>query len=43
MVKSALGSYELFQRSRPLEGAVWDEMMRGLRLPRLGARINVSF
>jgi len=25
-----LGSYELFQRSGPLEGAVWDKMMRGL-------------
>jgi putative transposase len=25
-----LGSYELFQRSGPLEGAVWEKMMRGL-------------
>jgi hypothetical protein len=25
-----LGSYELFQRSGPLQGAVWDKMMRGL-------------
>jgi transposase-like protein len=25
-----LGSYELFQRSGPLEAAVWDKMMRGL-------------
>jgi transposase-like protein len=25
-----LGSYELFQRSGPLQGVVWDKMMRGL-------------
>jgi hypothetical protein len=25
-----LGSYELFQRSAPMEAAVWDKMMRGL-------------
>jgi hypothetical protein len=25
-----LGSYELFQRSEPLQAAVWDKMMRGL-------------
>ena len=25
-----LGSYELFQRSGPLQGAVWEKMMRGL-------------
>ena len=25
-----LGSYELFQRSAPLEANVWDKMMRGL-------------
>jgi len=25
-----LGSYELFQRSGPVEGAVWEKMMRGL-------------
>ena len=25
-----LGSYELFQRSGPMEDAVWDKMMRGL-------------
>ena len=25
-----LGSYELFQRSAPLEHGVWDKMMRGL-------------
>jgi putative transposase len=25
-----LGSYELFQRSGPLQAAVWDKMMRGL-------------
>jgi hypothetical protein len=25
-----LGSYELFQRSAPLQAAVWDKMMRGL-------------
>ncbi len=27
-----LGSYELFQRSGPLQAAVWDKMMRGFRL-----------
>jgi hypothetical protein len=25
-----LGNYELFQRSGPLQAAVWDKMMRGL-------------
>ena len=25
-----LGSYELFQRSGPLQSAVWDKIMRGL-------------
>lgn len=25
-----LGSYELFQRSGPLQAGVWDKMMRGL-------------
>jgi putative transposase len=28
--KVTLGSYELFQRSGPLQAAVWDKMMRGL-------------
>src|SRR5215469_7824513 len=26
----ALGSYELFQRSNPIQAMVWDKMMRGL-------------
>ncbi len=33
-----LGSYELFQRSGPMEHAVWDKMMRGLSTRNYGAR-----
>src|SRR5947207_3723057 len=32
-----LGSYELFQRSGPLQKAVWDKMMRGLSTRNYGA------
>jgi putative transposase len=35
-----LGSYELFQRSTPLEGAVWDKMMRGLSTRNYGAVVK---
>ena len=35
-----LGSYELFQRSAPLENAVWDKMMRGLSTRNYGAVVK---
>ena len=35
-----LGSYELFQRSTPLERAVWDKMMRGLSTRNYGAVVK---
>jgi transposase-like protein len=35
-----LGSYELFQRSAPLEDAVWDKMMRGLSTRNYGAVVK---
>ena len=35
-----LGSYELFQRSTPLEGAVWDKVMRGLSTRNYGAVVK---
>jgi transposase-like protein len=35
-----LGSYELFQRSAPLEQAVWDKMMRGLSTRNYGAVVQ---
>ena len=35
-----LGSYELFQRSAPLEHAVWEKMMRGLSTRNYGAVVK---
>jgi putative transposase len=35
-----LGSYELFQRSGPLEHGVWDKMMRGLSTRNYGAVVK---
>lgn len=35
-----LGSYELFQRSQPLEQGVWDKMMRGLSTRNYGAVVK---
>jgi len=35
-----LGSYELFQRSGPMEHAVWDKMMRGLSTRNYGAVVK---
>src|SRR6516162_4675916 len=35
-----LGSYELFQRSGPLEQSVWDKMMRGLSTRNYGAVVK---
>jgi transposase-like protein len=35
-----LGSYELFQRSGPLQKAVWDKMMRGLSTRNYGAVVR---
>ena len=35
-----LGSYELFQRSAPLEQAVWDKMMRGLSTRNYGVVVK---
>ena len=35
-----LGSYELFQRSAPLERSVWDRMMRGLSTRNYGAVVQ---
>lgn len=35
-----LGSYELFQRSAPLERSVWDKMMRGLSTRNYGAVVK---
>ena len=35
-----LGSYELFQRSAPLERSVWDTMMRGLSTRNYGAVVK---
>lgn len=35
-----LGSYELFQRSAPLERSVWDRMMRGLSTRNYGAVVK---
>ena len=35
-----LGSYELFQRSAPLERSVWDTMMRGLSTRNYGAVVQ---
>src|ERR1700739_376368 len=35
-----LGSYELFQRSAPLEQSVWDKMMRGLSTRNYGAVVK---
>jgi transposase-like protein len=35
-----LGSYELFQRSGPLEMGVWDKLMRGLSTRNYGAEVK---
>ena len=35
-----LGSYELFQRSEPLQQGVWDKMMRGLSTRNYGAVVK---
>ena len=35
-----LGSYELFQRSGPLQAVVWDKMMRGLSTRNYGAVVK---
>ena len=35
-----LGSYELFQRSGPMQGGVWDKMMRGLSTRNYGAVVK---
>ena len=35
-----LGSYEMFQRSTPLEQAVWEKMMRGLSTRNYGAVVK---
>jgi putative transposase len=35
-----LGSYEMFQRSGPVEHAVWDKMMRGLSTRNYGAVVR---
>src|ERR1017187_9619462 len=35
-----LGSYELFQRSGPMEHVVWDKMMRGLSTRNYGAVVK---
>lgn len=35
-----LGSYEIFQRSGPLQKAVWDKMMRGLSTRNYGAVVK---
>src|SRR6266446_6582636 len=35
-----LGSYEIFQRSGPLQKAVWDKMMRGLSTRNYGAVVR---
>jgi transposase-like protein len=35
-----LGSYELFQRSAPLQKSVWDKMMRGLSTRNYGAVVK---
>jgi len=35
-----LGSYELFQRSAPLEGRVWDTLLRGLSTRNYGAVVK---
>jgi putative transposase len=35
-----LGSYEMFQRSGPLEDSVWDKMMRGLSTRNYGAVVK---
>ena len=37
-----LGSYELFQRSRPMQASVWDKMMRGLSTRNDGAVVKDS-
>ena len=38
--KQRLGSYELFQRSGPLEQGVWDKMMRALSTRNYGAVVK---
>ena len=35
-----LGSYELFQRSGPMQLGVWDKMMRGLSTRNYGAVVK---
>src|SRR5258705_13703007 len=35
-----LGSYELFQRSGPMQASVWDKMMRGLSTRNYGAVVK---
>ena len=35
-----LGSYEMFQRSGPMEHAVWDKLMRGLSTRNYGAVVK---
>ena len=35
-----LGSYELFQRSAPMQASVWDKMMRGLSTRNYGAVVK---
>src|SRR5713101_8637459 len=34
------GSYEMFQRSGPMEHAVWDKLMRGLSTRNYGAAVK---
>src|SRR5438105_7217824 len=38
--EQGLGSYELFQRSGPLQAGVWDKMMRGLSTRNYGAVVK---
>src|SRR5438876_6601791 len=38
--EQCLGSYELFQRSGPLQAGVWDKMMRGLSTRNYGAVVK---
>jgi len=38
--KQRLGSYELFQRSGPMQSSVWDKIMRGLSTRNYGAVVK---
>jgi putative transposase len=38
--EQCLGSYELFQRSAPMQSGVWDKMMRGLSTRNYGAVVK---